>query len=60
MAGFVENLKWSDKSTTSYDMLDFKSYIKNLWGKYLVTERHMLQYLNLISRYVHYNFFYYF
>ena len=23
-------VKWRDKSTTSYDMLDFKSYIKNL------------------------------
>ena len=22
--------KWPDKSTTSYDMLDFKSYIENL------------------------------
>ena len=28
--------KWPDKSTTSYDMLDFKSYITNLLGKYLV------------------------
>ena len=44
-------------------MLDFKIYIKNLTRKYLVTERHMLklqgillQYLNLISRHVSYNF----
>ena len=28
--------KWADKSTTSYDMLDLKSYIKNLTRKYLV------------------------
>ena len=34
--------KWPDKST-NYDMLDFKSYIKNLQGEYLVIERHMLQ-----------------
>ena len=40
-------------------MLDFKSYIKNVQGKYLVIERHMLQiqgillqYLSLISRYL--------
>ena len=26
--------KWADKSTTSYDMLDFKSYIKSLTRKY--------------------------
>ena len=25
-----KNRKWVDKSTTSYDMLDFKSYVKNL------------------------------
>ena len=37
------NTKWVDKSTTSYDFLDFKSYIKNLTRKYLVTERHMLK-----------------
>ena len=24
--------KWADKSSTSYDMLDFKSYIKNFNG----------------------------
>ena len=35
--------KWADKSTTSYDILDFKAYIKKLEGKYLVIERHMLQ-----------------
>ena len=26
--------KWPDKSTTSYDMSDFKSYIKSLARKY--------------------------
>ena len=35
--------KWPDKSTTSYIMLDFKSDIKNLQGKYLDIERHILQ-----------------
>ena len=35
--------KWPDKSTTSYDKLDFKSYMKNLEGKYLLIERHILQ-----------------
>ena len=46
-------------------MLDFKSHIKTLKGKYLVTERHLLQiqgiflqYLNLISQYVDNNFLY--
>ena len=29
-------IKWADKSTTNYDMSDFKSYIKNLTRKYLV------------------------
>ena len=29
--------KWADKSTTSDDMLDFKSSLKNLTRKYLVT-----------------------
>ena len=34
--------KWADKSTTSYDMLDFKSYReKKLTRTYLVTERHI-------------------
>ena len=36
-------MKWADKSTTGYDMLDFKSYIKSLQGKYLVFGRHMLK-----------------
>ena len=31
--------KWADKSTTSYDRLDFKSYIKHFTHKYLVIER---------------------
>ena len=35
--------KWADKSTTSYDILDFKSYIKDLQRKYLVIERHMFK-----------------
>ena len=25
---YYKDVKWADKSTTSYDMLDFKSYIK--------------------------------
>ena len=36
-------MKWPDKTTTSYDMLDFNSYIKSLTRKYLVIGRHMLQ-----------------
>ena len=32
--------KWLDKSTTSYDMLDFKSNIKSLTRKYLANPRH--------------------
>ena len=38
-----DQIRWADKSTTSYDMLDFKSYMKNLTRKYLVTERHILK-----------------
>ena len=40
---FVKWPKWPDKSTTSYDMLDFKSYVISLTRKYLVIGRHMLQ-----------------
>ena len=39
----IKILKWPDKSTTSYDMLDFKSYIKKLTRKYLLIQRHLLQ-----------------
>ena len=35
------SFKWADKSTTSYDMLNFISYTKSLTRKYLVIERHM-------------------
>ena len=44
--------KWPDKSTTSYNMLHFKSYIKNLYGKYLVIERHMLQIQGILLQYL--------
>ena len=33
-------------------MLDFKSYIKNLLGKYLVFERHMLQFQGILFQYL--------
>ena len=26
----IKDFKWPDKSTTSYDMFDFKNYIENL------------------------------
>ena len=32
----IAKRNWPDKSTTSYDILDLKSYIQNLQGKYLV------------------------
>ena len=41
--GNIKAVVWTDKSTTSYDMLYFKCYIKSLTRKYLVIERHMLQ-----------------
>ena len=34
----VRGQKWADKSTTYYDILDFKSYVKSLAHKYLVIE----------------------
>ena len=34
------SVKRPDKSTISYAMLDFKSYVENLQRKYLVIERH--------------------
>ena len=47
--------KWPDKSTTSYDMLDFKSCIENLTRKYLVTERHMLKLQGILLQYLKFN-----
>ena len=44
--------KWADKSTTSYDMLDFKSYIRYLTRKYLVTEPHMLKLKGILLQYL--------
>ena len=46
------SIKWSDKSTTSYDLLNFTSYIKNVQGKYLVIERHMLQLQGILFQYL--------
>ena len=40
--------KWPDKSTTSYDMLDIKSNLRN---KYLVIERHMLHIQGILLQY---------
>ena len=42
-------------STTSYDMLDFKSYIKNLTLIYLVIQRHMLQIQDILLQYLKFN-----
>ena len=52
---FVFYNKWPDKSTTSYNMLDFKSYLKKLYGKYLVIERHMLQIQGILLQYLKLN-----
>ena len=43
--------KWPDKSTTGYDILDFKSFIKKLTRNYLVTERHMLKLQGILLQY---------
>ena len=51
----ISIMKWPDNSTTSYNMLDLKSYIKNLYGKYLVIERHMLQIQGLLLQYLKLN-----
>ena len=48
-------IKWPDKSTTSYDMLDFKSYIKSFTRKYLVIGRHMLQIQGIFLQYLKFN-----
>ena len=50
-----ENGRWADKSTLSYDMLDFKSYMKNLEGKYLLIERHILQIQSILLQYLKFN-----
>ena len=48
--------KWPDKSTTSYDMLDFKSYIKSLTRENLVIGRHnMLQIQGIPLQYLKFN-----
>ena len=51
----IQSFKWPDKSTTSYDRLDFKSYLKNLSGKYLAIERHMLQIQGILLQYLYIN-----
>ena len=48
--------KWADKSTTSYDILDFKSYIKKITRKYLVIERHMLKLQGILLQYLKFYF----
>ena len=53
---------WADKSTTTYDMIDFISYIKKITRKYLVIDRHILKIQsillqNLITRYLRVKFF---
>ena len=48
-------MKWPDKSTTSYDMLDFKSYIKSLTHKYLVFGHDMLQIQGILLQYLKFN-----
>ena len=49
------SIKWADKSTTSYDMLDIKSYINSLTRKYLVIGRHMLQIQGILLQYLKFN-----
>ena len=49
------NIKWPDKSTTSYDMLDFKRYAANLTSKYRVIERHLLQIQGILLHYLKLN-----
>ena len=63
-------VKWHDKSTTSYAMLDFETDIKNLQENYLVIERHILQIQDILLQYFKFkvklsdisltNFLYYF
>ena len=48
-------IKWADKSTTSYIMFDFKSYIKSLYSKYLVIERYKLQIQGILLQYLKLN-----
>ena len=48
-------IKWPEKSTTSSDMLDFKSSIKSLTRKYLMIERHMLQIQGILFQYLKFN-----
>ena len=48
-------VKRPDKSSTSYDMLDFKSYTKSLTRKYLVIVSHMLQIQGLLFQYLKLN-----
>ena len=53
--GIQRASRWPDKSTTSYDMLDFQSYIKSLTRKCLVIERHMLQIQGILLQYLKFN-----
>ena len=49
-------MKWPDKSTTSYDMLDNNSYTKSLTRKYMVIERHMLQIQGILLQHLKLNY----
>ena len=51
----AKHMKWPDKYTTSYAMLDFKSVIENLQGKYLVIERHILQIQDILLQFLKFN-----
>ena len=46
--------KWAYKYNKSY-MLNFKSYLKNLTRKYLVTERHLLRLQGILLQYLKFN-----
>ena len=48
-------IKCSDKSTTSYDMVDIKSYTKSLTCKYLVNKRHMLHIQGILLQHLKLN-----
>ena len=53
---FINFLKWADKSTTTYNIVDFENYIKNLTRKYLVIERNILKIQGILLQYLKFNY----
>ena len=53
--GYCDSKKVPDKSTTGYDMLDFKSFTKSLTRKTLVIERHILQIQGILLHHLKFN-----